>query len=94
MEKCIKARGHKEDQPTALTVIVDSRGRMEPPLPKGYFGNATLDTVATSLADDLVSKSLGYASSRIREAVERITYEYVRWGIEFLKNQEDLRRFH
>ncbi|KAL5149489.1 Villin-4 [Glycine soja] len=91
MEKCIKARGHKEDQPTALTVIVDSRGRMEPPLPKGYFGNATLDTVATSLAGDLVSKSLGYASSRIREAVERITYEYVRWGIEFLKNQEDLR---
>ncbi|TKY54545.1 Spermidine hydroxycinnamoyl transferase [Spatholobus suberectus] len=89
-----KARGHKEDQPTTLTVIVDSRCHMQPPLPEGYFGNATLDTVASGLAGDLVSKPLGYASSRIREAIERVTDEYLRSGIEFLKNQEDLRRFH
>ncbi|TKY54546.1 Spermidine hydroxycinnamoyl transferase [Spatholobus suberectus] len=88
-----KARGHKEDQPTALGVCVDSRCRMQPPLPKGYFGNATLDVVASGLAGDLVSKPLGYASSRIRDAIERVTDEYVRSGIEFLKNQEDLSRF-
>lgn len=88
-----KARGHKRDQPTALGVCVDSRCRMQPPLPKGYFGNATLDVIATSLAGDLVSKPLGYASSRIREAIEKVTDEYVRSGIEFLKNQEDLSRF-
>ncbi|CAJ1941772.1 unnamed protein product [Sphenostylis stenocarpa] len=88
-----KARGHKEDQPTALCVCVDSRGRMEPPLPKEYFGNATFDVVASSLVGDLVSKPLGYASSRIREAIERVNDEYVRSGIEFLKNQDDLSRF-
>ncbi|KAK7347748.1 hypothetical protein VNO80_22287 [Phaseolus coccineus] len=89
-----KARDHKENQPTMLTIIVDSRGRMEPPLPKGYFGNANLDTVACSLAGDLVSEPLGFTASRIREAIERVSDEYVRSGIEFLKNQEDLRRFH
>ncbi|XP_061361656.1 spermidine hydroxycinnamoyl transferase [Gastrolobium bilobum] len=88
-----KARGHKQDQPTALGVCVDSRCRMQPPLPKGYFGNATLDVVATSLAGDLVSKPLGYASSRIREAIEKVNDEYVRSRIDFLKNQEDLTRF-
>ncbi|KAL2338667.1 hypothetical protein Fmac_013113 [Flemingia macrophylla] len=88
-----KARGHREKQPTALGVCVDSRGRMQPPLPKGYFGNATLDVVATSVAGDLVSKPLGYAASRIREAIERVSDEYVRSGIEFLKRQEDLSRF-
>ncbi|KAK7291875.1 hypothetical protein RIF29_07375 [Crotalaria pallida] len=88
-----KARGHEKDQPTALGVCVDSRSRMQPPLPKGYFGNATLDVTASSLAGDLMSKPLGYASSKIREAIEKVTDEYVRSGIEFLKNQEDLTRF-
>ncbi|BAT76760.1 hypothetical protein LR48_Vigan627s002300 [Vigna angularis] len=89
-----KAREHKENQPTVLTVIVDSRGRMKPPLPEGYFGNANLDSVACSLAGDLVSEPLGYTASRIREAIERVSDEYVRSGIEFLKNQENIRRFH
>ncbi|OIW18691.1 hypothetical protein TanjilG_13443 [Lupinus angustifolius] len=88
-----KARGHEKDQPTALGVCVDSRSRMQPPLPKGYFGNATLDVIATSLAGDLMSRPLGYASSRIREAIDKVTDEYVRSGIEFLKKQEDLTRF-
>ncbi|KAK8471076.1 hypothetical protein PHAVU_003G140550 [Phaseolus vulgaris] len=88
-----KARGHKEEQPTAVGICVDSRSRMEPPLPKEYFGNATLDVIASSLAGDLMSKPLGYASSRIREAIERVNDEYVRSGVEFLKNQEDLSRF-
>ncbi|KAL1371949.1 hypothetical protein HN51_002130 [Arachis hypogaea] len=88
-----KAREHKNDQPTCLGVCVDSRCRMKPPLPKGYFGNATLDVVATSLSGDLVSRPLGYASSRIREAIEKVTDEYIKSEIEFLKNQQDLSRF-
>jgi len=88
-----KARGHKEKQLTAVGISVDSRGRMEPPLPKEYFGNASLYVVGFSLAGDLMSKPLGYASSRVREAIERVNDEYVRSGIEFLKNQEDLSSF-
>lgn len=88
-----KARGHENEQQTALGVCVDWRCRMQPPLPKGYFGNASLDVVATSLAGDLISKPLGYASSRIREAIEKVTDEYVRSGIEFFKREKDLTKF-
>jgi len=88
-----KARGHENDQPTALGVCVDWRHRVEPNLPKGYFGNAILDVLATSLAGDLMSKPLGYASSRIREAIEKVNDEYVRLGIEYFKKQEDLTKF-
>jgi len=88
-----KARGHANDQPTSLGVCVDWRNRVEPNLPKGYFGNGVLDVVATSLAGDLMSKPLGYASSRIREAIEKVNDEYVRMGIEYFKKQEDLTKF-
>ncbi|XP_057418990.1 spermidine hydroxycinnamoyl transferase-like [Lotus japonicus] len=88
-----KAREHKHDQPTALGVSVDMRRRVQPNLPKGYFGNATFDVVATGVAGDLVSKPLGYVSGRIREAIEKVDDEYVRSGIEFLKEQRDLTKF-
>nr|AFF57840.1 hydroxycinnamoyl-coenzyme A shikimate/quinate hydroxycinnamoyltransferase 2 [Pyrus x bretschneideri] len=88
-----KARDHKNEQPTAMGVCVDSRNRMQPPLPQGYFGNATFDVIATSLAGDLVTKPLGYASSRIREAIEKVTNDYVLSAIDNLRNQPDLTRF-
>ncbi|KAJ7955518.1 spermidine hydroxycinnamoyl transferase [Quillaja saponaria] len=88
-----KAREHKHEQLTALSVCVDFRSRMKPPLAKGYFGNATMDVMAISLAGDLVTKPLGYASSRIREAIEKVKDEYVRSAFDCLKKQEDLRYY-
>ncbi|KAA8535849.1 hypothetical protein F0562_030831 [Nyssa sinensis] len=88
-----KAFGHRSEQPTALVVCVDLRNRMQPPLPQRYFGNAVLDVIATSRSGELVSRPLGYASSRIREAIERITDEYLNSAIDFLKNQPDLSGF-
>ncbi|XP_065858450.1 spermidine hydroxycinnamoyl transferase [Euphorbia lathyris] len=88
-----KARGHKPEQPTALGVCVDSRSRMQPPLPDGYFGNASLDVIAVSKSGVLISKPLSFASSKIREAIEKVTNEYVISGIDFLKNQKDLTKF-
>ncbi|KAK0570779.1 hypothetical protein LWI29_006411 [Acer saccharum] len=88
-----KARDHKPEQPTALGVCVDSRSRLQPPLPPGYFGNATLDVIAVSSSDELISKPLGYAASKIRKAIMTVNNEYVRSGIEFLKSQADLTKF-
>ncbi|CAM8916963.1 unnamed protein product [Rhodiola kirilowii] len=88
-----KARKHRPDQPTALGVCVDSRKRMQPPLPDHYFGNATLDVIATSHSGKLVSRPPQYAASRIREAVDRVDDMYVRSAIEHLKNQKDLTKF-
>ncbi|KAJ0090913.1 hypothetical protein Patl1_14216 [Pistacia atlantica] len=81
-----KARGHMPQQSTALGICVDSRSRIQPPLPLGFFGNATLDVIAVSCAGELVSKPLGFAASKIRVAI-------MTSGIEFLKNQPDLTKF-
>ena len=35
----------KSHQPTKVCIIIDCRSRLKPPLPVGYFGNATLPTV-------------------------------------------------
>ncbi|KAK3219166.1 hypothetical protein Dsin_013136 [Dipteronia sinensis] len=88
-----KARDHNAEQPTALGVCVDSRSRLQPPLPPGYFGNTTLDVIAVSSSGELISKPLGYAASKIRKAIMTVNDEYLRSGIEFLKSQADLTKF-
>jgi shikimate O-hydroxycinnamoyltransferase len=62
-----KACGHNLEQPTALGVCVDSRKRMQSPLPNGYFGNATLNVIVVSHAGELMSKPLGYATRKIKK---------------------------
>lgn len=49
-----KARGHSPEQPASVGISVDIRNRMQPPLPRGYFGNATLDVVAASTSGSFV----------------------------------------
>ncbi|PON70384.1 Transferase [Parasponia andersonii] len=88
-----KARKHSSEQPTALVICVDARSRIEPPLPTGYFGNASFDVMARSTSGELVSKGLGFAASRIRESIDKVTNEYIWSTIEYLKNQRDLTKF-
>ncbi|XP_057468981.1 spermidine hydroxycinnamoyl transferase-like [Actinidia eriantha] len=88
-----KARGHKSEQVTNMRFAVDFRNRLKPPLPKGYFGNAILPTVAIATSGELVSKPLAYASGKIRQAKEKITNEYIWSSLAFLKNEPNLSRF-
>ncbi|CAB4268143.1 unnamed protein product [Prunus armeniaca] len=88
-----KSRNLRDEQAMQLAVWMDFRSRIKPPLPQGYFGNATFYVNATSLSGDLLSKPLGYASSRIREAIEKVTNDYVLSALEKLKNQPDLTQF-
>ncbi|KAL6962491.1 shikimate O-hydroxycinnamoyltransferase [Sarracenia purpurea var. burkii] len=88
-----RARGLEPEQATAMGVCVDLRRRMQPPLPEKYFGNAILDVVTSGRAGELVSRPLSYASSRIREAIEKVTDEYINAAVDFLKCQPELFRF-
>ncbi|KAL3745921.1 hypothetical protein ACJRO7_014940 [Eucalyptus globulus] len=88
-----KARKHKPEQPTAVGICVDSRHRLHPPLKLGYFGNATLDVVAAGMSGELVSSPLGCTSSKIREAIERVTHDHVRSAIDHIWRQPDLTLF-
>ncbi|KAL3533020.1 hypothetical protein ACH5RR_006541 [Cinchona calisaya] len=89
--KCISmARGIKPEQETVLYVHVDFRNRLKPPLPQNYFGNGVIAVPVNAIAGDIVSKSLGQISSKIREAMENVTDEYVRSYLVCMKNVQDV----
>lgn len=88
-----RARGHAPEQPTALVICVDVRGRVQPRLPENFFGNAVIHVIARGRSGELAARPLGYAAGRIREAVEGVTSEYVHSVIDLVKNMEDLSRY-
>ncbi|KAI8565736.1 hypothetical protein RHMOL_Rhmol03G0284300 [Rhododendron molle] len=88
-----KAREHKGEQITKLYLQVNIRDRMKPPLPRGYFGNAFLRVVATSRAGELMTKPFSYGPSKIREAIEMVTDDYVKSALDLVKGLPNLTRF-
>ncbi|XP_043709158.1 spermidine hydroxycinnamoyl transferase-like [Telopea speciosissima] len=88
-----KAHRHECEQQTHVRIAVDSRNRLRPVLPNNFFGNTVFVTNATSLAGELMGNPLGFAASRIREAVDKMTDEYFKSAIDFLRGQEDMRPF-
>ncbi|KAB1223375.1 Spermidine hydroxycinnamoyl transferase [Morella rubra] len=86
-----KARSGNDHQPTRVRIGVEVRNRLKPPLPRGYFGNAIFGTVtSTCLYGDLLSKPLCYAAAKIKEATGRMTDEYIRSALDFIRSQEDV----
>ncbi|XP_058185994.1 spermidine hydroxycinnamoyl transferase-like [Rhododendron vialii] len=86
-----KVRLHEIEQLTSVRFTVDFHSRMVPPLPKHYFGNAVLPMrSATVTSGELLLKPLGYGCSKIREAIEKVTDEYVRSSLAYLKREKDL----
>ncbi|KAL7097278.1 hypothetical protein ACP275_10G134500 [Erythranthe tilingii] len=88
-----KARGHVADQQTSLHFVADFRNKLQPPLPKNYFGNALIRVEATDTSGSLLSNPIGAASRKIREAVEKVTDDTVRAYLDYLKELPDVGRF-
>lgn len=87
--KCAsKVRRLHNQQQTRLDFPVDFRKLMKPTLPQDYFGRCTIQAVAITTAGKLLSEPLGYASAKIREAINMISDEYVRSHILYIKNQQ------
>lgn len=85
-----KARGLRGDQPTNLYITVNGRTRLRPPFPVGYVGNAVFTAAAVASSGDLVSNSVSYSASRIREVMQKVNDEYLRSALDFLNGQTDL----
>ncbi|KZV32145.1 spermidine hydroxycinnamoyl transferase [Dorcoceras hygrometricum] len=85
-----RARGHIYEQPTSASLCLDVRNRVQPALPRKYFGNAIVDVAATGCSGDIVTRPLGYAASRIREAINMVSSEFVHNTLDYLKNLQDL----
>ncbi|XP_018817237.1 spermidine hydroxycinnamoyl transferase-like [Juglans regia] len=90
--RCIcKARANDNSQPTRVTLVIDFRSRLKPSLPPGYFGNTVLQTVTSKCVHgDLLAKPLSYAAGKLREAIERMTDEYIRSALDFIASQKDV----
>lgn len=83
--------GGNWNQPTRLTTLVNCRNRLNPPLPKTYFGNATFPTVTQTCSfDEVVHKPLSYVVGKVREAIGKVSDEYVRSALDYVANQKDL----
>ncbi|KNA05043.1 hypothetical protein SOVF_194020 [Spinacia oleracea] len=89
--RCVcKARELKCDEITSLFVLVNARGRVDPPLPSSYFGNAVVQVTISSSVGDLISKPLSYICSTISEASTKVNNEYVYGFLDVLKTEESL----
>ncbi|KAL6563076.1 hypothetical protein OROHE_005663 [Orobanche hederae] len=86
-----KARGLPEDQGTKLYIATDGRSRLQPPLPRGYFGNVIFTATPLAVSGHLESKPVWYAASKIHDALARMDNEYLRSALDFLELQPDLK---
>ncbi|KAG2370960.1 Shikimate O-hydroxycinnamoyltransferase [Vigna angularis] len=85
-----KARGLGAEQETRLYIPIDGRGRLQPPLPPGYFGNVIFSTIPVAVVGELVSKPTWYAADKIHKAIMRMDNEYLRSAVDYLELQPDL----
>ncbi|GJV09303.1 shikimate O-hydroxycinnamoyltransferase-like protein [Tanacetum coccineum] len=90
--KCVcKARGLSDDQESRLFIPTDARARLQPPLPRGYFGNAVFTTTAIATAGELKSNPSWYAASKIHDALVKMNDDYLRSAIDYLELQPTLK---
>ncbi|KAL4597750.1 hypothetical protein ACB092_11G011200 [Castanea dentata] len=80
--RCLEA-----DEEVKCTIAMGTRQRMQPPLPKQYFGNAVDAERVTSTAGELIEHGLGWAAWRINNVLASKTPHEVRKFLdEWVKN--------
>ena len=85
------ARGVAAAEDTRLYMTADARSRVDPPLPRGYFGNAIFRASAVAKTGDVASSSgpLGAVAEKVAGATARLDDEYVRSLLDYLEVQGD-----
>lgn len=58
--------------------IVNARGKFNPPIPVGYYGNAFAFPVALTTAEKLCNRPLAYALQLVHKAKTDVTEEYMK----------------
>ncbi|XVF07921.1 hypothetical protein REPUB_Repub06bG0180800 [Reevesia pubescens] len=85
-----KARDLEKDQELKLTIPIDGRNRLKPPLPLGYFGNVIFLAAPVAVAGDLVSEPLIDTVKRIHEILKEMDDDYLRAGIDYIEKANDI----
>lgn len=63
------SRRLNETQETKLFVATDGRSRLNPPLPKGYFGNVIFTSTPITTSGELVKNPLTFAAGKVSRSV-------------------------
>ncbi|KAF7825022.1 benzyl alcohol O-benzoyltransferase [Senna tora] len=72
-----KALQPDADEEVRIICIVNARAKFNPPLPKGYYGNAFAFPVAVTSAGKLCENPLGYALGLVKKAKSDVSEEYM-----------------
>ncbi|XP_028799854.1 benzyl alcohol O-benzoyltransferase-like [Neltuma alba] len=70
-----------------MMIVVNARfgrNKLNPPLSKGYYGNATMFPAAISTAGKLCESPLGYALELVKKAKAEVDEEYLRSTIDLI----------
>lgn len=68
----------KPDEVVHFIPVVNARSKINPTLPKGYYGNVLAYPAALCTADELIRNPVGYAIELIKKAKAEVTDEYMR----------------
>ncbi|XP_021846195.2 omega-hydroxypalmitate O-feruloyl transferase-like [Spinacia oleracea] len=82
--RCKSLKMH-HDQQTKLLFAVDVRSKLNPNLPKGFFGNGMFLTNALCKAGDLLDSPLSHAVELVQGAVKVVTDSYMRSSIDYFE---------
>lgn len=78
--RCITIALKNNDPKEEVRVLyfVNGRNKLNPPLPKGYYGNACACPAAKTSAAKLSQNPLGYALELVKQLKEKVTEEYMK----------------
>ncbi|GLJ52437.1 hypothetical protein SUGI_1115390 [Cryptomeria japonica] len=90
MWKCItKARGLDEDVKTKVSIPVDGRKRLNPPLPQGYLGNVVYESGSQTIASEIINGSLEFVAEITHKAVTKVDDNFLRSTIDFFELRKE-----
>ncbi|XP_071711491.1 shikimate O-hydroxycinnamoyltransferase-like [Rutidosis leptorrhynchoides] len=90
--KCLcKVRGLFSDQESRVIIATSGQGRLQPPLPPGYFGNVIFTTTPIAKAGEIQSNPSSYAAGIIHDSLVKMNNMYLKSAIDYLELQPDLK---
>lgn len=79
--KALKMKSHQD---TKLLFAVDGRSKLDPPLPKGCFGNGIVLTCLCKVGE-LVKNRFSYAVGLVQDAKKMVNQEFIRSTIDYFE---------
>jgi omega-hydroxypalmitate O-feruloyl transferase len=81
----------RPEQRSKLLFAVDGRRRVDPPLPRGFWGNAVVFACCIADAGDLLGRPLSAAARSIQDAIARTDDAFIRSAVDYIERNRGAR---